>query len=146
MVQASPAGGLPQLWVAPAKVKPTIDGRLDEAGECCRQALEQQPELVQALGEAQLAAGRPGDARETLPTWEGRADAWFLDGFSPAKNPELWGADLMTEVARHTAPRGTVATYTAAGFVRRGLQAAGFTVERVPGFGRKRHMTRAQLA
>ena len=85
-----------------------------------------------------------GDARETLPAWEGRADAWFLDGFAPAKNPELWGADLMAEVARHTAPGGTAATYTAAGFVRRGLEAAGFVVERAPGYGRKRHMTRAR--
>ncbi|MCI2399749.1 tRNA (5-methylaminomethyl-2-thiouridine)(34)-methyltransferase MnmD [Aliiroseovarius subalbicans] len=82
-----------------------------------------------------------GDARETLPNWAGRADAWFLDGFSPAKNPELWGADLMAEVGRHTTPGGTFATYTAAGFVRRGLEAARFTVTRVPGFGRKRHMS-----
>lgn len=86
-----------------------------------------------------------GDARETLPAWQGRADAWFLDGFSPAKNPELWQPELMAEVARHTAPGGTVATYTAAGFVRRGLADAGFTVERAPGYGRKRHMTKATL-
>ncbi|APX13910.1 tRNA (5-methylaminomethyl-2-thiouridine)(34)-methyltransferase MnmD [Tateyamaria omphalii] len=86
-----------------------------------------------------------GDARETLAAWQGRADAWFLDGFSPAKNPELWGADLMAEVAARTVPAGTVATYTAAGFVRRGLEEAGFTVTRVPGFGRKRHMTRGVL-
>ena len=69
-----------------------------------------------------------GDARATLPRWPGLADAWFLDGFSPAKNPELWGEALMAEVARHTCPGGTVATYTAAGFVRRGLAAAGFCV------------------
>jgi tRNA U34 5-methylaminomethyl-2-thiouridine-forming methyltransferase MnmC len=87
----------------------------------------------------------PGDARQTLPVWPGRADAWFLDGFSPAKNPELWGADLMQHVAGHTVPQGTAATYTAAGFVRRGLEDAGFTVTRVPGYGRKRHMTRAVL-
>ncbi|MCA0870886.1 tRNA (5-methylaminomethyl-2-thiouridine)(34)-methyltransferase MnmD [Seohaeicola saemankumensis] len=87
-----------------------------------------------------------GDARQTLPAWRGAADAWFLDGFSPAKNPELWQPDLMAEVARHTAPGGTAATYTAAGFVRRGLEAAGFTVERHPGYGRKRHMTRAFLS
>lgn len=84
-----------------------------------------------------------GDARETLPDWSGSADAWYLDGFSPAKNPELWGADLMRHVAAHTKPQGTAATYTAAGFVRRGLEDAGFAVERIPGFGRKRHMTRA---
>ncbi|MEM6728936.1 MAG: tRNA (5-methylaminomethyl-2-thiouridine)(34)-methyltransferase MnmD, partial [Pseudomonadota bacterium] len=77
-----------------------------------------------------------GDARETLKVWRSEADAWFLDGFSPAKNPELWGEALIGEVARHTAPGGTFATYTAAGDVRRALSAAGFAVERVPGFGR----------
>lgn len=82
-----------------------------------------------------------GDARKTLPVWKDQADAWFLDGFSPAKNPELWGADLMAEVARHTAPGGSFATYTAAGDVRRALVAAGFDVTRVPGYGRKRHMS-----
>lgn len=86
-----------------------------------------------------------GDARETLPLWDGHADAWYLDGFSPAKNPELWGADLMAQVRLHTAKGGTFATYTAAGFVRRGLADAGFGVERVAGFGRKRHMTRGSL-
>lgn len=86
-----------------------------------------------------------GDARETLPRWKGCADAWYLDGFSPAKNPELWGADLMAEVGRHTARNGTASTYTAAGFVRRGLEEAGFDVARRPGFGRKRHMTVARL-
>ncbi|MBY5989671.1 tRNA (5-methylaminomethyl-2-thiouridine)(34)-methyltransferase MnmD [Roseovarius atlanticus] len=85
-----------------------------------------------------------GDARATLPGWDGAADAWFLDGFSPAKNPELWEEALMRHVGQHTAPGGTAATYTAAGFVRRGLQAAGFEVDRVPGYGRKRHMTRAR--
>lgn len=86
-----------------------------------------------------------GDARETLPGWEGRADAWFLDGFSPAKNPELWSADLMRAVAAHTAPGGTFATYTAAGHVRRALAEAGFAVLRSPGFGGKRHMTTGRL-
>lgn len=86
-----------------------------------------------------------GDARETLPRWEGRADAWFLDGFSPAKNPELWSAELMAEVARHTTPGGTFATYTAAGHVRRALEEAGFEVTRQSGFGRKRHMTTGRL-
>lgn len=86
-----------------------------------------------------------GDARETLPDWDGRADAWFLDGFSPARNPELWEAQLLREVGRHTVPHGTCATYSAAGAVRSKLTDAGFTVERVPGFGRKRHMTSGRL-
>ena len=86
-----------------------------------------------------------GDARETLPSWTGKADAWFLDGFSPAKNPELWSPELMLEVGTHTAPNGTFATYTAAGHVRRSLTDAGFDVERVQGFGRKRHMSVGRL-
>ncbi len=82
-----------------------------------------------------------GDARQTLPAWEGQADAWFLDGFSPAKNPELWADDLMAQVFDHTFPGGSFSTYTAAGHVRRALAAAGFVVERRPGFGSKRHMS-----
>lgn len=86
-----------------------------------------------------------GDARSTLPHWSGQADAWFLDGFSPAKNPELWEPALLAEVARHTSPDGTAATYSAAGHVRRALDGVGLTTTRVPGFGRKRHMTIARL-
>lgn len=83
-----------------------------------------------------------GDARETLPDWAGQADAWFLDGFSPAKNPELWSDEIMAQVARHTATGGTFATYTAAGHVRRALASAGFAVDRIQGHGTKRHMSR----
>jgi tRNA U34 5-methylaminomethyl-2-thiouridine-forming methyltransferase MnmC len=86
-----------------------------------------------------------GDAQDTLPNWAGRADAWYLDGFSPAKNPQLWSPELMGEVARHTAPQGTFATYTAAGHVRRALCEAGFDVARVAGYGRKRHMSKGVL-
>lgn len=81
-----------------------------------------------------------GDANTLLHSVEFKADAWFLDGFSPAKNPELWNENLMMEVGKHTSDHGTFATYTAAGFVKRGLQAAGFDVEKVKGFGRKREM------
>ncbi|GLQ35731.1 FAD-dependent oxidoreductase [Amylibacter marinus] len=81
-----------------------------------------------------------GDARQTLPRWDGLADAWYLDGFSPAKNPELWDADLLCALGQHTAPHGTFATYSAAGYVRQRLTDAGFNVTRIAGFGRKRHM------
>jgi len=86
-----------------------------------------------------------GDARQTLPAWTGMADAWFLDGFSPAKNPELWQPDLLQAVGNHTKQGGTAATYSAAGHVRQALKDAGFDVTRTPGFGRKRHMTRARM-
>jgi tRNA U34 5-methylaminomethyl-2-thiouridine-forming methyltransferase MnmC len=85
-----------------------------------------------------------GDVRATLPHWEGAVDAWYLDGFAPAKNPEMWGDDLLAHVAARLVPGGTLATYTAAGHVRRALAAAGLEVQRVPGYGRKRHMTIAR--
>lgn len=86
-----------------------------------------------------------GDVRQTLPDWPGRADAWFLDGFSPARNPEMWSEALLAEVGRHSAPGASFATYTAAGHVRRGLEAAGFRVERRKGFGTKRHMSLGRM-
>jgi len=87
-----------------------------------------------------------GDARKTVPIWPHKADAWFLDGFAPAQNPELWEEPLMQAVAAHTTPNGTFATYTAAGAVRRSLQDAGFMVTRQTGFGHKRHMSIGVLA
>lgn len=83
-----------------------------------------------------------GDANTRLPQLDLPADAWFLDGFAPARNPELWNGELMAEVFRHTKPGGTFATYTAAGWVRRNLEAAGFAVERIPGHAGKREMMR----
>ncbi|MCC1492195.1 tRNA (5-methylaminomethyl-2-thiouridine)(34)-methyltransferase MnmD [Cognatishimia sp. F0-27] len=85
-----------------------------------------------------------GDARETVPQWDGRADAWFLDGFAPARNPEMWDPALLRAVATHCAPGARLATYSAAGHIRRALAEAGLEVARVPGFGRKRHMTVAR--
>lgn len=87
-----------------------------------------------------------GDARRTVPAWDGMADAWFLDGFAPARNPELWEPALLQAVADHTLPGGTCSTYSAAGAVRAALTDAGFAVTRAPGFGRKRHMTQGHLA
>ena len=105
-------------------------------------------QLRSGLGQDRFSVGQVtvdlviGDARETLPRWDGAADAWFLDGFSPARNPELWSDALMAAIGEHTAPGGSFATYTAAGHVRRALTAAGFAVERCPGFAGKRHMSR----
>ena len=83
-------------------------------------------------------------AKEFAPLWpELCADGRIVDGFSPAKNPQLWQADLLKAVYDHTSTGGSAATYTAAGFVRRNLEIAGFKVKRSPGFGRKRHMTHA---
>lgn len=79
-----------------------------------------------------------GDAAEALAGWSGPADAWFLDGFAPARNPAMWSDEVMGLVGARSAPGAVAATFTVAGQVRRGLAAAGFAVEKAAGFGRKR--------
>jgi len=86
------------------------------------------------------------DAAAALDAWSGRADAWFLDGFAPAVNPEMWTDSLMALVAARSAPGARAATYTVAGQARRALAAAGFAIERRPGFGGKRERLEASLA
>ena len=80
------------------------------------------------------------DPRQVLRELDAQVDAWFLDGFAPAKNPQMWSSELFAELARLSTPDATLATFTSAGFVRRGLQEAGFSVARVKGFGHKREM------
>jgi tRNA 5-methylaminomethyl-2-thiouridine biosynthesis bifunctional protein len=87
-----------------------------------------------------------GDVREALPRLDAVVDAWFLDGFAPARNPEMWQPDVLAEIGRLSRPGATCATYTVAGEVRRGLEGAGFAVEKTAGFGRKREMLRGTLA
>jgi tRNA U34 5-methylaminomethyl-2-thiouridine-forming methyltransferase MnmC len=81
-----------------------------------------------------------GDARTSIEASPLSFDAWYLDGFAPSRNADMWSPELMTALLAHTAAGGTFATYAAAGFVRRNLVAAGFAVERRPGFGGKREM------
>lgn len=85
-----------------------------------------------------------GDVTQLLPNSDPslyqQVDAWFLDGFAPAKNPEMWSDALFAAMAQLTRSAGTFATFTAAGFVRRGLQQAGFNVSKVKGHGKKREM------
>lgn len=87
-----------------------------------------------------------GDASRQLATHETCVDAWFLDGFAPAKNPEMWTPAVFAALARLSHPGTTLATFTSAGVVRRGLAEAGFTVSRTAGFGRKRDMSVATFA
>jgi len=85
-----------------------------------------------------------GDVNESLPKIKGFFDAWFLDGFSPAKNPEMWQTSLFNEMAKHSHSETTFATFTSAGEVKRGLQNAGFNVSKASGFGKKREMLYGQ--
>lgn len=80
------------------------------------------------------------DVNAALPQISGVVDCWFLDGFKPATNPEMWTNTVFENMARLSRPGSTFATFTAAGDVRRGLQAAGFSVDKVKGFGSKRDM------
>lgn len=82
-----------------------------------------------------------GPVQRTLPGCGIIADAWYLDGFAPSRNPEMWSAGLLRAVAASTATGGTCATYSAAGWVRRNLAAAGFKVEKRPGHAGKRDMS-----
>ena len=88
-----------------------------------------------------------GDAAESVTQQPSsvRADAFFLDGFSPAKNPALWSPRVLGSLAELAAPGATLATWTVAGAVRQGLAAAGFALTRSAGFGTKREMLRGVL-
>jgi tRNA 5-methylaminomethyl-2-thiouridine biosynthesis bifunctional protein len=154
--RAGPPQG--QLHIFSVEAHPV---RADDAAR----ALAHWPELAQVA--APLLARWPGQARglhrvelpefsaildvavmqvePALAGWGGRADAWFLDGFAPAANPAMWRDEVLAQVAQRSAPGARAATFTVAGQVRRGLAAAGFTVEKRPGFGRKRERLEARL-
>ncbi|KFX70357.1 FAD-dependent cmnm(5)s(2)U34 oxidoreductase [Pseudomonas taeanensis MS-3] len=86
-----------------------------------------------------------GDALELLPQLDARIDAWFLDGFAPAKNPDLWTPELFAELARLSAPGASFGTFSSAGVVRRALKQAGFQVKRTPGLGKKWEVLKGQF-
>ena len=78
-----------------------------------------------------------------LANLDAELDFWFLDGFSPSKNAAMWHPSLYSKMYSRSRPGAGVATYTAAGHVRRGLNAAGFHAKRMPGFAQKKEMLRA---
>lgn len=86
-----------------------------------------------------------GDVLEQLPQLDAQIDAWFLDGFAPAKNPEMWTAELFAELARLAAPGSTISTFTSTGWVRRLINAAGFKMKRTPGIGHKWEILRGEF-
>ena len=86
-----------------------------------------------------------GDALEQLPLLDAQVDAWFLDGFAPARNPEMWTPELFAQLARLCAPGATLGTFTSTGWVRRSLKAAGFKMKRVPGIGHKWEVLRGEF-
>lgn len=113
------------------------------------QLIERYPLPVPGFHRLRLDGGRVNltlmlmDAAEAYAQMSATVDAWFLDGFAPSKNPEMWNSALFSQIGRLSAPGTTLATFTAAGFVRRGLQDVGFEIAKVPGFGQKREMVTA---
>ncbi|VVN10159.1 tRNA 5-methylaminomethyl-2-thiouridine biosynthesis bifunctional protein MnmC [Pseudomonas fluorescens] len=86
-----------------------------------------------------------GDALDQLPQLDAQVDAWFLDGFAPAKNPDMWTAELFAQLARLAAPGSTISTFTSTGWVRRLINAAGFKMKRTPGIGHKWEILRGEF-
>ncbi|MCP5161781.1 MAG: bifunctional tRNA (5-methylaminomethyl-2-thiouridine)(34)-methyltransferase MnmD/FAD-dependent 5-carboxymethylaminomethyl-2-thiouridine(34) oxidoreductase MnmC [Hahellaceae bacterium] len=115
-----------------------------ELASLATQLLEQYPPSVQGCHRLVFEEGRVtltlffGDAIEEYGKAIFVADAWFLDGFSPSLNPQMWEEALIQQVAAHSRNGTTVSTFTSAGFVRRSLSAAGFNVRKVKGYGQKR--------
>lgn len=154
---------LTHLWQAAKPVKGRLEVHSVEAFPLTRsvviRALSVWPELgpvMSALAQAYPADGpgtgvhrwplaaditltlHVGQVADVLSAAEFRADAWFLDGFAPAKNPAMWHPSVLARIGRLSRPGARLATFTAAGAVRRGLAAAGFEVRKQSGFGRKR--------
>jgi tRNA 5-methylaminomethyl-2-thiouridine biosynthesis bifunctional protein len=125
-------------------------GRWPELAEAAQPLLGRWPGRARGFHRIELPHGAildlaVMDAAEALRRWSGAADAWFLDGFSPALNPAMWTEEVLGLVAARSAPGARAATFTVAGAVRRGLAGAGFAVEKKPGFGRKRERLEACL-
>lgn len=86
-----------------------------------------------------------GEASDGLSELNTCVDAWYLDGFTPSKNPSLWSRALYAQLERLSKPRTTLATFTAASAVRKSLELSGFTLTRSKGFAHKKHMTRGVI-
>lgn len=100
--------------------------------------------LVFAGGRIQLTLIL-ADVQEALAALRAPVDGWYLDGFAPDRNPQMWDAAVFGRMAALSRPGARVASFSVAGRVRRGLEEAGFAVTRRPGFGRKRHALAAEF-
>lgn len=142
-----------------AELHPLDAGALAQAleavgagGEDSRRLLEAWPLPLPGLHRIAFAEGRVtltlaiGDAERLAPRLPVAADAFYLDGFAPSRNPRMWSPGLMKSLARLARPGATLATYSAAGAVREALAQAGFQVRLAPGFGGKRERIVADYA
>lgn len=121
-------------------------GQWPSLKQLAQELLDHYPPLCHGHHQRELFDGRIkltlmlGEVVDMYADLECSIGAWFLDGFAPNKNPDMWSTALFEQVARLSQPGTSFATFTAAGAVRRGLEAVGFETSRPPGFGRKRNM------
>ena len=117
-----------------------------ELAPYCDEFIKNYPPAISATHTRHLFNGRVVihfkfmDVYDAVKNEQMNVDAWYLDGFSPAKNSMMWSESLFEKLAQNSHDGTTCSTYTAAGFVKRNLQKAGFTVDKVRGFGSKRDM------
>lgn len=126
-----------------------------ELSDFSNQLIVSYPDIIEGCHRLLFADGRVildlhlGEASQIFSDLHnqetGLVDAWFLDGFAPSKNPQMWTTALFQQVARLSKVGATFATFTAAGMVKRGLADCGFSVKKVKGFGRKREMLVGEL-
>jgi len=125
--------------------------RYPELKALCDELVASYPPAVETTHSRRLFAGRVVihyrfmDALRALKDERLNVDAWYLDGFSPAKNADMWSEELFSKLAQNSREGATCSTYTSAGFVRRNLQAAGFDVSKTAGYGKKREMLVARF-
>lgn len=128
-----------------------LHGRWPELAQLAAQLQEAWPPLTAGFHHLLLADGQVtltllfGDATATLQQLSGHADALYLDGFAPKKNPQLWSPQLLEQLTRHAAPDATLASWCVAGEVRSALGASGWTLRKRPGYAHKWQMLTGQL-
>ncbi len=129
-----------------------LHARWPELGALSEALCAAWPPLVAGFHRLSLDGGKVvltlafGDIADCLPQIDAAADAFYLDGFAPSKNPEMWAPELLARLNRLAAPEATAATYTVSASVRKALAQAGFVCEKWPGFGGKRDMLAARYA
>ncbi|HTN33235.1 MAG TPA: bifunctional tRNA (5-methylaminomethyl-2-thiouridine)(34)-methyltransferase MnmD/FAD-dependent 5-carboxymethylaminomethyl-2-thiouridine(34) oxidoreductase MnmC [Marinobacter sp.] len=116
-----------------------------------KQLIDAYPPLVQGAHRLVLDGGSVrltlyfGDILEAWKSLSFKADAWFLDGFAPSLNPQMWQDEAIGLIRDHSMPGTTLATFTSVGRIRRALESVGFIMQKVKGFGHKRDMIAGRL-
>lgn len=138
--------------LSPADIKKALSGWQDLFGDKLARMLAAYPLRIPGFHKVRIDERVSltlifDDVNEALPqlTVPRGVDCWFLDGFAPAKNPEMWSETLFSHMGTYSAAGATAATFTVAGMVKRGLAEAGFAIEKTPGYGRKREMLRGRF-